>query len=125
MDDKEKQESERPTQIGIYYQRSRHYRTIHADGAQIGVTPRGEIQFTLFSDLKPMPEFVLHQITPEGNLGASLEEVVKDGPIREVEVNVVMDVLSTTALANALRTTLEQLEELKTQRAEPTASQER
>lgn len=115
MADEKKPDLERPTQVGIYYQRSRHYRTIHSDGAQIGLTPRGQIKFTLFSDQKPKPEFVLHQITPEGNLGESLEEVVKEGVIREVEVNVVMDLNTTTAFVNVLQATLKQLETFQKQ----------
>ena len=32
-----------------------------------------------------MPEFVLHQITPDGQLGNLVEQVVKEGVVREVE----------------------------------------
>ena len=113
MADEKTSDSERPTQIGIHYQRSRHYRTIHADGAQIGVTPRGQIQFTLFSDQKAMPEFVLHQITPDGLLGNLVEQVVKEGVVREVEVNVIMDVSATASFVNVLQATLQQVEKLQ------------
>jgi hypothetical protein len=112
MPEEKNPEPETLKQIGIHYQRSRHYRTIHADGAQIGMTPRGQVQFTLFSDQKPMPEFVLHQIT-QGTLGPPLEQVVKDGAIREVEVNVIMDVESATSFMSVLQTTLNQIENLK------------
>ena len=115
MADEKTSDSEQPKEIGVYYQRSRHYRTIHVDGAQIGITPRGQIQFTLFSDQKPMPEYVLHEITPEGNLGGSREEVVKQGFIREVEVNVIMDVSATTQFVNVMQTTLNQFAEIQKQ----------
>jgi hypothetical protein len=113
MADEDKSEPERPNQIGIYYQRSRHYRTIQADGAQIGVTPRGKIQFTLFSDQKPMPEFVMHQITSEGQLGNPIEEVVKQGAIREVEINVIMDVEAIKSFMAVLGTTLDKVATLQ------------
>lgn len=115
--------SDGSNQIGIYYQRARHYRTIHADGAQFGVTPRAAIQFTLFSDQRPMPEFVLHQVTPEGNLGEVIEEVKKEGVIREVEANVVMDVATAASFVEKLQGVLEQIKSLqaKAQQAEPQA----
>jgi hypothetical protein len=122
MADEKKTDSDAPNQMQIYYQRARHYRTIHADGAQLGLTPRAAIQFTLYSDQKPMPEFVLHEITPEGNLGKVLEEVVKSGVIREVEVNVVMDVNVATSFVNVLQGLLAQvksLQELASKKTEP------
>ena len=124
MTDETKPDPDRPTKIGIYYQRSRHYRTIHADGAQIGLTPRGTLQFTLYSDQKPMPEFVLHGITPEGNLGGVLEEVVKEGFVREVEVNVVMDLTVTANFIAALQDVLTRYKAVQKQAAqEQTAKQ--
>ena len=113
MADEKKSDSTAPTQLGIYYQRSRHYRTIHADGAQFGVTPRGQIQFTLFNDQKPMPEFVLHEITPEGNLGKAVDQSVKEGALREVEVNVIMDLEAATSFLDVLQNTLKQIKEIQ------------
>ncbi len=113
MADKTESVSVIPDKLAIFYQRSRHYRTVHIDGAQIGLTPRGAIQFTLYSDQKPMPEFVLHQITPEGNLGKQIEEVVKEGFIREVEVNVVMDLAVTQNFITALQEMLEKVNETR------------
>lgn len=114
MADDKSSDSARPTQIGIHYQRSRHYRTIHADGAQFGVTPRGQIQFTLFNDQKPMPEFVMHEITPEGTLGKPIEQSVREGAVREVEVNVIMDIEAATSFLDVLQTTLKQIKEIQT-----------
>ena len=118
MADETKPDSDNPTKIGIYYQRSRHYRTIHVDGAQIGITPRGAIQFTLYSDQKPMPEFALHGFTPEGTLnGEPIEQVVKEGMIREVEVNVVMDLAVTQNLIAALQDILSRFKAAQEQSA--------
>jgi hypothetical protein len=115
MADEKKPDSDDANQLGIYYQRSRHYRTVHADGAQFGVTPRGTVQFTLFTDQKPMPEYVLHRITPEGNLGASIEEVVKEGAIREVEINVIMDMAVAINFVNAFQGVLAQIKSIQEQ----------
>lgn len=124
MADEQKTDLERPKQLGIHYQRSRHYRTVHVDGAQVGVTPRLQVQFTLFSDQKPMPEFVLHEIGQDGNLGKQIEEVVKEGFIREVEINVVMDVTTASSLVNVLQTTLKNIETLKKLQENPAGGPE-
>src|ERR1700687_2033431 len=116
MSDEKESDSNSANKIGFYYQRSRHYRTIHADGAQFGVTPRGAVQFTLFSDQKPMPEFELHRVTPEGNIGEVIEQVTKQGAvIREVEVNIVMDVPTITEFLNALQKVLAQIKSIQEQ----------
>lgn len=62
-----------------------------------------------------MPEFVLHQITPEGALGEVVEEVKKEGAIREVEANVVMDVATATSFVEKLQDVLKQLKTLQEQ----------
>lgn len=92
MSDETKEKPEEPPQIGIYYQKARHHRTIHADGVWAGLSPTAKVQFALYSELRPMPEFVLHQVTKEAGVGELLEQVVKDGIIRETEISVVMDV---------------------------------
>jgi hypothetical protein len=115
MKDQKTPEPELPT-IPVYYQRGRHYRTIEAEGAQAGITPRGKVQFTLFSELRPTPEFVLHRVSPTGNLGDVLEQVVKEGIVREVEVNVVMDLATTVQFIDLLQRTLQQIQALSEQR---------
>lgn len=111
MTKEEKPKPKQPHQLGIHYIRSRHYRTIHADGAQFGLTPQAYVQFTLFSDQKPMPEFVMHKVTAEGKLGEPIEEVVKTGIVREVEINVVMNPTAAASFIEVMQNTLKQIQE--------------
>ncbi len=120
----DEKKSELLNQLGIHYLRSRHYRTIHADGAQFGITPQAHIQFTLFSDQKAMPEFVMHKITPEGKLGEVIEEVVKNGVVREVEINVVMSPVAAASFVEVMKTQLKQIEELLARQPEAGSPQE-
>lgn len=101
------------TQIPIYYERSRHYRTIHVDGAQAGITARAAIQFMLFVETKPTPEYVLHKITPEGTLGDEIERIEKKGVIREAQMNVIMDEATTIQFIELLQRVLKQLESFR------------
>ena len=102
-----------PENIGIHYLKSRHYRTINADGAQFGITPRGNVQFTLFTDQAPLPEYVLHEITSEGKLGKLVEEVKKEGMIREVAVNVIMDLNTAVSFLDVFQEILAKAQELR------------
>jgi len=101
--------------VGVHYQRARLYRTVHADGVWAGITPRLEIQFSFFSDLRPMPEFILNKITPEGALGTEVQRVEKEGIIRETEVNIVMSVENTVALIEILQKMLDTVDSAKKQ----------
>ncbi len=103
MDEQENQEKTGRDKVAIYYQKTRHYRTIHADGAWAGITPQLEVQFTFFTDLQPMPEFTLHQVTDKGTLSDEVERVVKDGVVREAEINIVMNPSNTEQLINLLQ----------------------
>src|SRR5688572_24561526 len=113
MADEKPADSDDPTKIGIHYLRSRHYRTINADGAQFGITPRGALQFTLFTDQAPLPEYVLHEITPEGKLGKQIDQIKKEGIVREVAVNIIMDINTATAFISVFQETLEKAKQIQ------------
>ena len=109
----DEEHSDDPTSVGVHYIRSRHYRTINADGAQFGITPRGAIQFALFTDQAALPEYALHEITPEGKLGKPIDQVKKEGIVREVAVNVIMDINTATAFLNVLQDVLEKTQKVR------------
>lgn len=124
MADEKKPDPEHSNQIGIHYLRSRHYRTINADGAQFGITPRGSLQFTLFTDQAPLAEYVLHEITPEGKLGKPLEEVKKEGMVREVAVNVIMDINTAVSFLDVFQEILAKAQRIRSKvQGEETASE--
>jgi len=122
MEEDKRIESDQPTKIGVHYQRSRHYRTVVADGAQFGITPRGRIQFTLYTDQASFPEFVVHAVDPEGKVGAVLEEVKKEGLVREVAVNVIMDVATATSFIKVFQEMMEERERIRREAEEKRAS---
>lgn len=109
------QSPDRPTQLPIYYERSRHYRTIQVDGVQGGITPRATIQFMFFVETKPTPEYVVHRITSEGVMGEEIERIEKKGIIREAQINVVMDEATTVQFVQLLQKILKQLESFRTE----------
>jgi hypothetical protein len=78
--------------IQIQYQKARHHRTFHADGAWAAITPQLEVQVSLFSDLQPLPDDVVYRIGPGGKLGGEIPPP-KTTPfyVRETDVTVVMN----------------------------------
>jgi hypothetical protein len=112
MSEEEKKEVEKPKAVVIRYHRARHYRTIHADGAWAGITPQLEIQFALFTDLRPMPDYVMHNITEDSGLGEEIDRKVPQGLIREAEVNIVMNVLTVEQLIDLLQRMVDQVKAL-------------
>lgn len=89
--------------IAFNFLKSPQYRTIHADGVWGGVSPRGWICMSLFSERSPLPNTIEYSLTEEGKLG---EEVVREGKagiVREIDVTALMDL----KLAKALRTWLD------------------
>ena len=76
--------------IRFVYQKARHHRTFHADGMWASVTPQLEVQFALFSNLKPMPQEVVHKVEAGGVLGEETERESEQIVIREVDATIVM-----------------------------------
>lgn len=85
-------DQKKPDRVRFVFDKARHHRTFHADGAWAGITPQAEIQLAFFNDLRPMPEVVVHEISPDGMLG---EEVAREhyplNIIREANVTVVLN----------------------------------
>ena len=104
-------------QIKFHYIKSNLFRVIHSDGAWGGITPQGEVFFTLFNSRPPIPEILVQAIQENGELGTELSDltVSKEGIVREVEVGVVMTTENAKALIDFLKGRVEQIEKLKTQ----------
>ena len=95
--------------------RSSHFRVIHADGAYGGITPYGNVFFSLYSDHPALPVSTVHSLTDEGALGPELsgEKKLQDGVERELEVSVVMTLDTARALQRWLDERVKVLEALQ------------
>ena len=119
MDDKDEHiidsapapEPERPSEVRFIYQKGRHHRTFHSDGAWAGITPQMEVQFSFFNDLKPMPNEVTHAVRKDGTVGQEISRVHQPlDIIRETDVTVVMNVAVMRNVINLLTRMVEQIE---------------
>jgi hypothetical protein len=101
-----------PEKIRFVYEKARHHRTFHADGAWASTTPQGEIQFAFFNDLRPLPAFTVSAISKEGTVGAELERSVNpEDVLREANVTVVMSRDSLKGLIELLSNIIRKMEE--------------
>jgi hypothetical protein len=78
--------------IKFHYIKGNFFRVIHVDGAFGGISPTGEIFFSLFSQRPPIPQLTVQQVKEDGELGDEIvsERVTKDGLVRELEIGVSM-----------------------------------
>jgi hypothetical protein len=89
----ESETAEGTPRISFNYRKSPAFRTVHSDGVFGGVSPKGLITMTFFSERAPIPQQVTHELVA-GRLGKELEElrVSLEGILREAEVCVVLDI---------------------------------
>ena len=100
-----------PASVEFHYIKSNSFRVVHADGVWGGTTPRGYIAMSLFSERAPIPRKLIHEIMPDGILGQETGRESRDGIIREVEVEVKVDLEMAKSLIQWLQGHVDFLEE--------------
>lgn len=92
-----------PRSIRFHYIKSGFFRVMHVDGAIGGPTPRGQIHMALFSERNPIPLVVTQTVEADGTVKPEPSElVVRDGLVREVEADIVLNVDTARSLAKWL-----------------------
>jgi hypothetical protein len=93
-----------PKKVRYHYLKSNAFRSIHADGVFGGVTPRLTIAATFFNERNPLPDQTVHEVKEDGTLGDEIkgERIVRDGIVRELEANIIMDVAFAKVLVDWL-----------------------
>ena len=95
------------------YIKSNYFRVIHADGAIGGVTARGYIHMSLFSERASIPKQIKFSVDKNGHLGDEISRETRGTFIREMEADVFMDEDGAVALHQWLGEKIAQLHELK------------
>ena len=98
-----------PESVEFHYVKSNGFRVVHADGVWGGPTPRGYITMSFYSERAPIPRKISLELKPpEPNssnriLGQEIVRDSKDGLVREVEVEVMVDLEMAKSLLKWLR----------------------
>src|SRR4051812_28828519 len=87
MDDEQSATGDAParTSIKFNYIKSSQFRVVHADGAYGGITPRGYIHASLYSERRPLPQLTEVPILPGDQLGEEKPLTQKEDMVRELE----------------------------------------
>ncbi|MCH7511734.1 MAG: hypothetical protein IIB19_05135 [Chloroflexi bacterium] len=96
-----------PSAIGFDFIKSNVFRVIHADGVWGGVGPHGHIQMAFFSERFPIPRRVDFELR-EGRLGQETGRDTREGIVREIETEIIMNVAAATSLRDWLTTKIEE-----------------
>jgi hypothetical protein len=95
-------------QIEVFYHKSNFFRVVHADGCVGGINPRGMINCGFYSERSAIPLRTSFSII---NGKPSQEAIIesKPGLVRELEVDVTMDINAAASFHKWLGLQLEQL----------------
>lgn len=93
------------------YIKGADFRTLRADGALGGITPRGMVHFVVYSERGPIPQRVRHQIMDTGHLSSEFDVMEgRTSIIREMQVDIFMDFSAAKSFSQWLMKTVEDLE---------------
>ena len=79
------------SRIRYNFIKSPNYKDIHIDGIWGGVHPGGYIQMAVFNDKSHLPDVVEYEVREDGRLGNETSRDLPDGIIRELEVDIAMN----------------------------------
>jgi hypothetical protein len=116
MDEKDTTEqggnvSNEPREISFNYVKSNFFRVIHSDGAWGGLSPRGDIHIAFYNERAAIPDFSRFVISPVGGIVEPERFEASSELVREVEVDVIVDLTTAKALRTWLDTMITALEE--------------
>jgi hypothetical protein len=102
-------------ELSFDFIKSNYFRVICVDGAFGGVSPTGRgIHMAVYSERRPLPRKTVHSLEEDGSLGDELRDKreTRTALVREVEADLVMDLLTATAVRDWLNEKIIQLAEL-------------
>jgi len=80
--------------IKFDYIKGNYFRVVHVDGAFGGNSPKGDIRMSVWNERWPIPKQTTYKLQECGKVGDEIREdrISRGAVVREVEVELVMDV---------------------------------
>ena len=103
-------EDQSPDSIHFHYVKSNSFKVVHCDGVWGGTTPRGYITMSVYSERAPIPQRLTLEVTSTGRIGEEVHRNSKEGIVREVDVEIIMDLDMARSMAEWLRDHVDFLE---------------
>jgi hypothetical protein len=101
------------TEIEFDFIKSNFFRVVRADGAFGGLSPTGAIHMAIYSERQPLPQKIVHRIE-DGTLGPEMADrrQGRKAIVREVEVDVVLEIAQAIVLRTWLEDKINQYQQL-------------
>ncbi len=95
------------------------FRAIHADGMWASLSAQEQFHLIFYSERAPIPREATYIVNENGTLGGEMAEkrVIRDGLIRELEIDVVLSVKAATQVHDWLGKALESLAKAETNKS--------
>lgn len=110
----EGEEAKGVKKVAFHYLKSTQFRVVHGDGIVGGVTPGNDLHFSVFSERAAIPQMVVVGLNDDGTLGAEISRVGRKGVVREVEVDVIMDLRAAIGFRDWLVGRIEEMQKNET-----------
>jgi hypothetical protein len=106
-----------PKEIAFDFIKSNYFRVIRADGAFGGLAPTGAIHMGIYSERHPIPQKIFHEVQAVGQAGQLGPEITakrqgRKAIVREMEVDVVLEIAQAMVLRRWLDDRIEQYQKL-------------
>lgn len=103
--------------VNFHYIKGPDFRSVHIDGAIGGLTTKGFLHIALFAERAPIPQEITFEVLPDGRLGEEdpNKRVSKEGVIRQMEVDVIVNEETAKDLRNWLDQRLADFDERRKQ----------
>ena len=102
-------------EIRFEYIKSNSYRDIHVDGAFGGITTKGYVFMSIFSERNPIPTAITHRLKEDGTLGKELSREGRKCVLRTVESVLFMDIDTAESVAQWILQKTKALKEVREQ----------
>lgn len=91
-------------QVKFFFEYDPSYRVVAANGAWMGITPRGDIRIDFFVESLGNPDQVVNLITPEGQLGPELSRYpVEKRFVRRMQVGILLPLDQAESTADLIK----------------------
>lgn len=101
----------RQASVKFHFEKGKHFRVVHVDGALGGCTPTREIFVSLYNQRSAIPRLIEQELLPNGQLGEEVHREGKEGIFREMEIGLVMTPMVAEEIAKFLLTQVKLLNE--------------
>ena len=81
----------KPIDIEFHYIKGPDFRIIHVDGAIGGLTTSGFLHIAFYCERAPIPTKITQKVNPDGTLGDVVEKVGKQGVVRQMENDIIVN----------------------------------